>query len=459
MNKREFLQWLGLIGLAAGSTYLSPSVAANSTPKAASKKRIIVIGAGIAGLAAARELTRQGHQVQVIEARDRVGGRIWTSQRWPDLPVDFGATWIHGVEGNPITQLANAAKAKRLVTSYERTASYQMDGALVSDLVAAELEKMTELVSATLQQAQQLDTDVSVREAVADLIAQAEDPEQAQHLLDFVLSSTLEQEYGGSASELSAFWHDASQEFDGEDELFVEGFQIIIQYLAQGLQIALDQVVTTIDWQSATVLVSTAAKTYSADQVILTVPLGVLKQNQLQFKPALPQPKLEAIQQLGMGVLNKCYLRFAKAFWPDDVDWLEYMSEQQGEWTEWVSLLHTTKVPVLLGFNAATHGRSIETWTDQQIVDDAMNTLRIMFGDDIPKPIDYQITRWASDPFSFGSYSFSAVGSTPQMRENLAAPLQQRLFFAGEATEPEYFGTAHGAYLSGVRAAKNILES
>lgn len=133
------------------------------------------------------------------------------------------------------------------------------------------------------------------------------------------------------------------------------------------------------------------------------------------------------------------------------------MAEAHGEWTEWVSFLPSTKLPVLLGFNAADQGRNLEKLTDQQIVQSAMATLRLIFGDEIPEPIDYQITRWASDPFSFGSYSFNAVGSTPQMRDDLAAPLQQQLYFAGEATHKDYFGTAHGAYLSGIRAAERLI--
>ena len=160
-----------------------------------------------------------------------------------------------------------------------------------------------------------------------------------------------------------------------------------------------------------------------------------------------------------MGVLNKCYLRFDRAFWPDDVDWLEYISPRHGEWTEWVSLLRTTGKPVLLGFNAADQATAIEALTDQQIVDSAMATLRTIFGNQIPAPQSYQITRWASDPFSYGSYSFLAVGATPVMRQHLAAPLGQQVFFAGEATHPDYAGTAHGAYLSGIAAATTILQA
>ena len=113
----------------------------------------------------------------------------------------------------------------------------------------------------------------------------------------------------------------------------------------------------------------------------------------------------------------------------------------------------------MLGFNAADRGREIEAWSDGQIVESAMKTLKTVFGANIPQPIDYQITRWASDPFAKGSYSYNAIGSTPKMRYALANPLNGQLFFAGEATNRDYFGTAHGAYLSGLRAARDVLSA
>jgi len=115
-------------------------------------------------------------------------------------------------------------------------------------------------------------------------------------------------------------------------------------------------------------------------------------------------------------------------------------------------------MPILLGFNAADRGRAIEAWSDEQIVASAMQTLRTIYGVSIPEPIDYQITRWATDPFSLGSYSYNPVGAVPRMRRELAAPLGKSVFFAGEASNEDYFGTAHGAYLSGLRAAKEILK-
>lgn len=113
-------------------------------------------------------------------------------------------------------------------------------------------------------------------------------------------------------------------------------------------------------------------------------------------------------------------------------------------------------IPILLGFNAADNGRELEVSTDEQTVAGAMASLKRLFGRNLPEPLDYQITRWWSDPFARGAYSFNALGSTPGMRDQLAQSLAGRLFFAGEATERQHFGTAHGAYRSGLRAAREI---
>ena len=133
---------------------------------------------------------------------------------------------------------------------------------------------------------------------------------------------------------------------------------------------------------------------FTADRVLITLSLGVLQRQEPRFVPDLPEGKLEAISKLGMGVINKCYLRFPHAFWPDDVDWLGYIPEHHGAWTEWVSLQRAMQWPVLLGYNAADHGRDMEAWTDEMIVSSAMATLKTIFGNHIPQPVDHQITRW-----------------------------------------------------------------
>ncbi|MEK9164377.1 MAG: FAD-dependent oxidoreductase, partial [Chloroflexota bacterium] len=158
------------------------------------------------------------------------------------------------------------------------------------------------------------------------------------------------------------------------------------------------------------------------------------------------------------GVLNKVYLRFAAAFWAeDDTDWIGYIPEKKGEWGEYLNIYHYTGQPILLCFNAGEYGLAIEKLSDGEIVAAAMKTLRQMYGDDIPEPEAWLITRWGSDPFAYGSYSHAAPGATEDDFAALAEPVGDRLFFAGEATS-EYSATVHGAYLSGVREAGRIAE-
>lgn len=425
--------------------------------EASNKKRIVVIGAGLAGLTAARELQRQGHEVVIIEARERIGGRIWTSLKWPDMPLDFGATWIHGTQGNPLTKLAEQIKAQRLITSYDRSLAYNTSGKLLSNAEKARMENLSKQVFRVLKQAQDKDTDVSIQQAIKPLMRQLDKSSEVYRFINFILSSEIEQEYSGSTENLSAHWYDDDKAFPGDDALFVQGFRVIPEFLAQGLSIELGQVVKEIQWYQSPVQVITQKTKFIADHVVITLPLGVLQAKSVRFTPELPQSKQTAIAKLGMGVLNKCYLRFPNVFWSVDVDWLEYVSAKKGEWTEWVSFKRVANLPILLGFNAADRGREMEAWSDQQIVTNAMQTLRMIYGVGIPEPIDYQITRWATDPFSLGSYSYNRVGTLPEMRQELAAPLKGLVFFAGEASEQNYFATAHGAYLSGLRVAKEIL--
>lgn len=456
INKRNFLK---IMSAALLGTVINSACATNKPNLAASaaKKRILVIGAGLAGLTATNELKNQGHDLVVVEARDRIGGRLWTSTQWEDAPVDLGASWIHGVDGNPLTQLAAQIDAELILSSYDLAVTYAASGSPLSEQAEARLEQFYTKVEDALADAQETDEDQSVEAVVAAAFAQDNLSNEDQQLLNFILNSTIEQEYAGSTGELSAHWYDDAEAFSGDDAFFADGYRLLVEHLSQDVEIELSQTVQEIDWSESQVRVRTDKGDHLADHVIVTLPLGVLKSGNVKFTPALPAANQGAIEELEVGVLNKCYLRFAEAFWPTDVDWLEYVSQQPGEWSEWVSLMRTHNLPVLLGFNAADQGRTIEAWTDEEIVDSAMHTLRTIFGNAIPEPLDYQITRWASDPYAFGSYSFNPVGYTPALREALATPLEQKVFFAGEATERDHFATAHGAYLSGLRVAKEIL--
>lgn len=455
-QRRNYLKSIATIG--AGLA-LSPLVAHSKSDA----QNIIVIGAGIAGLAAAQTLQNAGHRVTVLEARERVGGRLHTSHAWSDMPMDLGASWIHGVKGNPITALADKIDAKRVTTSYESAElhiSRELKAAGVSD---ANDSSSARLVNQALKDASKLNQDVSLQTAINQSLANKRLSAQAMAQLNFYVSSTYEQEYAGEADELSAWTMDDNEEFSGADALFPAGYNQISDALAKGLTIELGHTVTDIDYAQSKVSVTTqsngGARQFTADRVIITTPLGVLKRQVIQFNPPLPTVKTKAIAALGMGLLNKHFLRFDTVFWPKDIDWHEYLSAEKGRWSEWVSFAKVDDTPVLLAFSAANRALEIENWSDERILADIMDVLREMFGPDVPQPVAHQFTRWSQDPFAYGSYSFNALNSSNAEREALAAPTDKRLFWAGEATHADYPGTVHGAYLSGLRAAQELLQT
>ena len=423
---------------------------------------VIVIGAGISGLAAARVLTEEGYSVIVVEARERVGGRVWTDYSWPGIPLDMGASWIHGSQDNPITDLARELDIATAVTDYDNTWLWDTDGRMVEDDEHDEIdnrfvEMLDDLDSERDDMDESDDDDIALGDAVEDWIdAKRPDPTTIRQLA-YSVNTAIEHEYAADIADLSFYYFDGGDAFDGDDLLFPNGYAQIAHGLAEGLDVRLGHVVRKVAWNDSGVTVTTSQETFDADFAVVTLPHGVLKAGYVAFSPPLPEEKLRAIERLRMGILNKVYLRFPRIFWPEEPDMLGYISERKGEWTEWLNIAHYTGQPVLLAFNAADYGRAIEDLPDDEIVAAAMVTLRTMFGDDIPDPDAALITRWGADIYSHGSYSFMAHGANPDHYDDLAAPVGERLFFAGEATSADFSATVHGAYLSGLRAAEEIL--
>ena len=411
----------------------------------------VVIGAGLAGLSAARLLQTAGQAVIVLEARDRIGGRIQTSRLWPDLPMDLGASWIHGLARNPLTELARSAGARLMQTSYDAALSLGPDGAVT----APDFKTAERLIRKALARAEKAQSDISVQDALDALpewrVAEPELRRNVHHHLN----ATLEQEYGGAIEELSAWYGDAAREFGGGDALFPDGFDQIPRYLAKGLDIRLSSPVARIAPGRVTLA---SGDTIAAGPIICTLPLGVLQAGTITFDRALAPSRTAAIDNLGMGLLNKCWLRFDRIAWPKDVDWIEWLGPRRGEWAQWVSLARGLGAPVLLGFHAAHQARALEALDDRATIAAAQDALRAMFGSRFPAPVAAQITRWGRDPFSRGSYSFNATGTSARTRKALSGPdWDGALWFAGEACNADYFGTAHGAVLSGRAAAHAIL--
>ncbi len=455
MKRRDFLRSL---------TLLSAAIACQAAPDCLSATRrrgehIVVVGAGMAGLAAANRLAEAGLSVTVLESRDRIGGRVWTSRLWPDAPVDLGASWIHGIKDNPLTRLADTAGARRITTDYDNAITYDTRGGEVSPAFERYINQtLATAIDRAIARARRNGQDASLGAVLNKHFNAATLTPRQQDAYNFYVNSTVEHEYSGDIAALSLQSFDDSDDFGGKDALFPDGYDALPNTLATGLDIRTHHAVTAVRYNNRGVVISTSAGDFAADRAIITLPLGILKSDTPAFMPALPAAKRQAIQLLGMGVLNKTWLRFPEAFWPGRYDWLEYVSAEKGRWCEWIGGFERyAGLPLLLGFNAAGFGREIEDWSDRDIVASAMQTLRIIHGRDIPDPTGWQLTRWGSDPHALGSYSFYGTGSQRKQRQQLGMPILNRLFFAGEATSPESPSTVHGAYLTGRRAAAQIL--
>lgn len=439
----------------AGATLL-PVMSRCASPATGKQATILIIGAGIAGLAAARMLADKGHSPTLLEARKRIGGRLHTSHSWPDMPVDLGASWIHGIDGNPLTALTQKAGMQGVETSYDSAELYIDPALRAAGVRSAGTDWAEGVVEPALAKAGALDQDISVRAAVDAFLPPAQRTPAQDAQLGFYLASSYEQEYGGSAGLLSAWHVDEDGEFDGADRLFPGGYDRLAAYLAKGLDIRLGQAVTQIAWQHSDAAVTLAnGAVLRADRVILTVPLGVLKADAIAFDPPLPPRWQGAVDRLGMGLLNKHFLRFDKPFWDPQADWHEFLHDSPGDWGQWVSLARIG-APCLLGFTGADAALAMEGLDDAAIIDSAHQALRTMFGSSTPAPRAAQITRWSRDRFALGSYSFTATGSTSADRKALATP-SGALMLAGEAAHPLYPGTVHGALLSGQQAALAVL--
>lgn len=455
-NRRDFLRTGALL---AASTALLDGRRTSASQRAVT----LVIGAGMAGLAAARLLVDQGRQVIVLEGRKRIGGRVWSERSWPNAPLDLGASWIHGVRGNPLTKLADELKLPRKSTDYDNSTEYAADGRALS---AAQVQTIDDNFEAlweameTMRSARDADDlpDIALQSAFDQILTQRRDPAAMKQALRWYINAAIEHEYAAASKDLSLYyWDEGAETLPGGDVLFPQGYDQIFTNLAKDLDLRLGHVVQAIAYDRSGVTVTTNQGEVSGDQAIITLPLGVLKRGAVTFTPALPAAKVAAIQRLNMGVLNKTYLRFPRVFWEQEAEWLNYIGARTGEWAAWLNLFSYTQQPILLGFNAGAYGAQIESLTDDAIVAGAMSTLRTIYGTNIPNPEAWQITRWGSDPFAYGSYSHLPPGASSADRAALAKPVGNRLYFAGEATHHDHPATVHGAFLSGQRAAQQIL--
>ncbi len=436
-----------------------------ATKGLAQGERVLVVGAGMAGVSAARALADKGYSVTVLEARSVSGGRIRTDTSL-GAPVDLGASFIHGTRGNPLVTLASRYGAATYDTAQGDDLYVNAAGAQVAGSVLRQGQREYDgLFESLLSGRSRLTQDTSVRAAAAPLLARIRRLRGAAvgDLVSFLARSEIGIEFGADLKQLSLRYLDEDEAFSGPDLLLKPGYISLIEGLAQGLDIRHNQLVRRISWSPSGVSVTTESDLFDADRVVVTLPLGVLKRGNVEFSPALPREKVTALSKLAMGVLDKTYLKFPAAFWQTGEDPIGYIGDVGARTTsqipEYYTLDQALDLPILFGFTAGTQARRFEQLDSATISASALASLRKIFGSSVPEPDAMIQTRWGADPYSYGSYSFVPVGAKTEHYDVLARPLGSRLFFAGEATHRTYPGTVHGAYLSGIREANRVAKS
>ncbi|KAL6787879.1 Sec1-like protein [Trichoderma sp. SZMC 28012] len=273
---------------------------------------------------------------------------------------------------------------------------------------------------------------------------------------------------------------DAGNEWEGNHTMVVGGYQSVARGLLQcpsPLDIMTKFPVQKITYNGegfdgVAVIESEDGTQVEADAVVCTIPLGVLKQGSIGFEPPLPSEKAAAIGRLGFGILNKVVLLYDKVFWDSDrhifgvlrdatnrhsTSQQDY-STNRGRFFQWFNVTNTTGLPCLIALMAGDAGFDTEHTSNDSLVAEATEILRSVFGKDVPYPIETVVTRWGSDRFARGSYSSAAPDMLPEDYNVMAQPAGN-LFFAGEHTIGTHPATVHGAYLSGLRAASEVLEA
>jgi monoamine oxidase len=400
---------------------------------------VIVIGAGAAGVAAARRLQSAGRSVRLVEARSRVGGRAFTIHDETGLPIELGCGWLHSADENELAGLVPTVG----LTLDKTPPSWR-----------------TQLRNIGFPPADQYDWHATLARFFDRLEAAESEPDQpAARLLEPgnrwnpLLNAVSTYMNGVELDGLSV--HDFGHYHDsGMNWRVAEGYGTLIARLAAGLDVALDCPATAIDHVGKSVRIETPRGTLRAHAAIITVPTDVLAAGVPRLDPALPD-KIEAAAALPLGLADKLFLRLddAEEFPPDSHLYGRIDSARMGSYH-----LRPFGRPLIEVYFGGALARDLEAEGLAGFAAFATDELAALLGGDMRRRLHpIAVSAWARDPNARGSYSHARPGQAGARRV-LAAPAGP-LYFAGEASSPDVFSTAHGAWRSGITAAEAFLSS
>ena len=396
---------------------------------------VLVIGAGAAGLAAADALARAGRSVLVLEARDRIGGRCLT-HRLPGVPVpvELGAEFIHG---RPAATLSLLKRANIPAIDSTRTQRIALDGKLQDVNIFAQAQRVARRAPKG--------RDLSFRV----FLARQRLPKLTRTLATMMVQGFDAADPGRvSAREIVEEW--SSGEIGMSQPRPQGGYGPLLEFLSRGITVQLQTEVREVRWKRGAVELRGTFRGESwsawAPRAVITVPIGVL--------PSLVREKRHALAKLESGPVVRVALAFRAAFWEKDHPGVAFFHSPVAPFpTFWTPLpMHA---PLLTCWAGGPKAARLTGSSERTLLKKALESVRSVIG--LPEePRAYLMHDWQADPFARGAYSYVKVGGTGA-REKLAEPLEETLFFAGEATDTEQSGTVGGALASGLRAAREVL--
>ncbi len=402
-----------------------------------SDTEIVIIGGGAAGIAAARRIADARLDCLLVEARSRLGGRAWTINS--EFPIDLGCGWLHSADRNPWREAAEVQGR-----SIDKTPPPWMRR---SAPIGFPLSEQDAFLRARRQFHEQLG---SLPEDKPDVAAATFlEPRGRWNALINALST-----YGSGAELDRVSARDLDRYGDsGVNWRVVEGYGTVIAAHGRGLPVMLGCPVRLIDRRGKRLRMETPNGAIAADAAIVTVPTPVLAEETIAFTPALPE-KTEAALGLPLGLADKLFLSLSDAEEFDKESRLFGHSDRSRTGVYHFRPFGRPQIEAYFGGRLAAE---LEAAGDDAFVDFAVNELVSLLGSNFARRVRLlKLHRWGIDPFSRGSYSYALPGQA-ECRAALAAPVDDRLFFAGEACSRSDYSTAHGAYLTGVAAAEQVI--